>query len=174
MQRRDRMSAPQSVVFLLGLSAGLALLAGERPSAVASPPDQGVRAGLLPPVPAPTATALDHPSTALSELQVEILVAGVLARNPSLAQMVAAWQAASARYPQVTSLDDPTFGVTLSPAAIGQLEDGNRGYRFDVSQKYPWPGKLRLRGENARAEAGAAGNEVEATRLQLVESAKNA
>src|SRR5262245_29140085 len=41
------------------------------------------------------------------ELTVDAVVEQVLARNPSLAQMTAAWQAASARYQQVTSLDDP-------------------------------------------------------------------
>src|SRR5207248_554226 len=39
---------------------------------------------------------------------------------------------------------------------------------------YPWPGKLGLRGENARAEASAAGHEVEDTRLELAEMARHA
>jgi outer membrane protein TolC len=43
-----------------------------------------------------------------------------------------------------------------------------------VSQKFPWPGKRQLRGENALAEAGAAGNSVEDMHLQLIESAKDA
>src|SRR5208282_4833472 len=45
------------------------------------------------------------------EMSVGLLVQDVLARNPSLAEMTAAWQAALARYPQVTSLDDPMFGA---------------------------------------------------------------
>src|SRR5204863_5690944 len=76
-----------------------------------------------------------------------------------------------ARYPQVTSLDDPTFGTTVAPASLGSREV-DFGYRLDVSQKYPWCGKLRLRGENALAEARAAGNEVDDARLQLIESAR--
>src|SRR5687767_5566927 len=44
------------------------------------------------------------PSDTLSE---EDLVQQVLARNPTLAQMTAAWQAAVERIPQVTSHDDP-------------------------------------------------------------------
>ncbi len=110
----------------------------------------------------------------MDNLSVEALIGQVLARNPSLAQMMAAWQAASARYPQVTSLDDPMFRTNLAPAAIGKLGDGNQGYTLELSQKYPWPGKLRLRGENALAEASAAGNGVDDVRLQLVESAKDA
>jgi outer membrane protein TolC len=107
------------------------------------------------------------------ELSVQALVQQVLARNPSLAQMTAAWQAASARYPQVTSLDDPTFGTMVAPASIGS-RDVEFGYRVEVSQRFPWPGKLALRGANAQAEAGAARYDIDDMRLQLVESAKDA
>jgi outer membrane protein TolC len=85
--------------------------------------------------------------------------------------MIAAWQVASARYPQVISLDDPMFGTTVAPASIGS-SNVDFGYRLELSQKYPFPGKLKLRGENAEAEANAAGNDVDDTRLQLVEAAK--
>jgi outer membrane protein TolC len=114
------------------------------------------------------------PFAGRAELSVDVLVREVLARNPTLTQMVAAWEAARARYPQVTSLDDPVLTAWAAPAAVGQLEDGNRGYRLEASQKYPWCGKLALRGDNALAEARAAGNEVEDTKLQLVEAARDA
>lgn len=107
------------------------------------------------------------------ELQVEALIEAVLARNPTLAQMTAAWQAASARYPQVTSLDDPMLSAAFGPATIGS-PDVNFAYRLEVSQKYPWCGKLALRGENALAQASAAGHDVEDVRLQLVESTRTA
>jgi outer membrane protein TolC len=109
----------------------------------------------------------------VSELSAEAVVEQVLARNPTLPQMVAAWQAASARYPQVTSLDDPNLGFTAAPASIGS-SNVEFGYRVEVMQKLPFPGKLRLRGQNAAAEADAAGRDVEDARLQLVESARNA
>jgi len=89
--------------------------------------------------------------------------------------MVAAWQAAQARYPQVTSLDDPMFAATIGPDTIAADDPGvNFAYRLEISQKYPWPGKLALRGQNALAEASAAGNEVEDTRLELTQSARDA
>jgi outer membrane protein TolC len=113
------------------------------------------------------------PFAGAAVLSVEDLVREVLARNPSLAQMAAAWQAASARYPQVTSLGDPMFTVTLGPASYTS-NTVNPAYRLALSQKYPWPGKLALRGQSALAEARAAGNEVEDMRLQLVESAQGA
>jgi outer membrane protein TolC len=120
--------------------------------------------------------AADHPGVLVGVdgvLDVEALVQQVLARSPSLAQMVAAAQAASARYPQVTSLDDPMFGTTVAPGSIGSPEV-EFGYRLEISQKYPFPGKLALRGQGAQAEASAAGHDVEDVRLQLVESTKAA
>src|SRR5207245_5064253 len=72
------------------------------------------------------------------ELAVDALVEQVLTRNPSVAQMAAVWQAASARYPQVTSLDDPMFAVTLGPASFGS-SNVNPAYRLEISQKYPFP-----------------------------------
>jgi cobalt-zinc-cadmium efflux system outer membrane protein len=115
------------------------------------------------------------PFAEASVLTADALVEQVLARNPSLTQMVAAWRAASARYPQVTSLDDPMFGVTVGPETIAPEDKGVEfAYRLEASQKYPWPGKLKLRGENALAEARAASGDVDDMRLQLVESAKTA
>ncbi len=112
-------------------------------------------------------------STGPSELSPETLVQQVLARNPSLAEMTAAWRAAEARYPQVTSLEDPMFGAQIAPGAFGSnTVDG--GYRLELSQKLPWPGKLDARGQGALAEARAAGDDVEDMRLQLAESARSA
>lgn len=109
----------------------------------------------------------------MNELSVDAFIDQVLARNPTLAQMVAVWQAAAARYPQVTSLEDPMFGTTVGPATIGS-NDVNFAYRLEASQKLPFFGKLKLRGQAALAEAGAAGNEIGDMRLQLIESARMA
>jgi outer membrane protein TolC len=109
----------------------------------------------------------------MTELSVDALIEQVLARNPSLTQMTAAWQAASARYPQMTSLEDPMFGLTTGPASIGS-KDVNFANRVEASQKLPFFGKLQLRGQAATAEAAAAHDEVGDMRLQLIESAKMA
>jgi outer membrane protein TolC len=105
------------------------------------------------------------------ELAAEAVVAQVLARNPTLAQMAAAWEEASTRYPQVTSLDDPMLSGMVAPASIGSREV-EFGYRLEVSQKFPFPGKRPLRGQSALAEASAAGHELEDSRLQLIEAAQ--
>ncbi len=109
----------------------------------------------------------------MPELVVDAVVVEVLARNPTLVQMEAAQQAAAARYPQVTSLDDPMLGLMQAPGSIGR-NDVDFGGRIEVSQKYPWCGKRQLRGQVALAEASAAGQDVDDLRLQLIERARNA
>jgi outer membrane protein TolC len=106
-------------------------------------------------------------------LSVDALVEQVLASNPSLAQMVAAWQAASARYPQAVSLEDPMLTTWVGPGSFGSREV-DFAYRLEVSQKFPFPGKRTLRGQGVLAEASAAGHDVEETRLQLIERTRSA
>jgi len=107
------------------------------------------------------------------ELTEDLLVQLVVNRNPTMAQMTAAADAAAARYPQVTSLEDPMFGATFGPASIGS-RDVDFAYRLEMSQRIPYSGKRALKGQNAQAEAQATRNEVEDARLTLVESAKSA
>jgi cobalt-zinc-cadmium efflux system outer membrane protein len=105
------------------------------------------------------------------ELDVESLVAEVERRNPSIQAMVAAWQAAAERYPQVISLDDPMFGVMLGPATFGS-NDVDFGWMVEASQKVPGPGKRHWRGHVAAAQADAAYYGVEEAKLRLAEVAK--
>jgi outer membrane protein TolC len=159
------------------LQAACAALALGAPAVAAdsSPGDGGGVPEFPIAVPHRSAPPAQLPPAGAAELSVDALVEQVLARNPSLAQMVAAWQAASARYPQVTSLEDPMFEGTVGPGTIAPDDPGvNFAYRLEVSQKIPFPGKRRLRGQNALAEASAAGHDVDDMRLQLVESARDA
>ena len=149
MLTRSQVSTP-AVSFFLSIAA--LTTAWAPPSAMADEPPQPMPLG--DPRLAEPATERMKPPAPEAELDVETLVQQVLARNPSVAQMAAASQAASARYPQVTSLDDPMFGTTVAPASIGS-RDVEFGYRLEVSQKFPFPGKLPLRGQNALAEASA-------------------
>src|SRR5438093_8052099 len=111
----------------------------------------------------------------VKELSLETLIQEVLSRNPNLAQMQAAWQAALARYPQVTSLEDPMFGFTMGPETFSPDDRGVEfAYRLEISQKYPWPGKRQLRGQHAMMTAQAAANDIDSMRLQLIEAARNA
>jgi outer membrane protein TolC len=103
----------------------------------------------------------------------DALVAEVLARNPSVAEMAAAWRAAAERYPQAVALDDPILTGWMAPASI-DARPLNFAQRVELSQKFPWPGKRGLRGEQALAEASAAGRDVDDVRLHLTESARTA
>jgi outer membrane protein TolC len=160
--KRTRSTLVRFLPIFLGLQAGAGLFAGEHRLQIADHRLQIDR---------PHSAIRDLQSAMTAELSVEALVEQVLARNPSLAQMVAAWEAVSARYPQAISLPDPMFGTMFAPASIGS-NNVEFGYRLEVSQKYPFPGKRALRGQAALAEASAAGEDVQGMRLQLVESAK--
>ena len=177
--RRKRL--PQFAAWLVPLAAGCST--PPRPL-LDVPPPRLAAAPLAPPPPAvvqvsaaepvPEAATPKGESLTAGVLTVDSLIDQVLARNPTLAQMVAAADAAAARPAQVTSLDDPTLGLGAAPAAVGQLGDGNRGYRIDYGQRLPWPGKLELRGTQTEAAARAAGLDVGDTKLRLIESARGA
>jgi len=118
-------------------------------------------------LPAPT----DNSLIAGGVLDMKLLVAEVLARNPSVEAMIAAWQAAAARYPQEVALEDPMFDSAVGPDSWGEPEFSS-AYMVMASQKFPWPGKRRLRGRIACFEAAAAASDVDALRLELAETAK--
>lgn len=109
----------------------------------------------------------------LTTLTAEDVVRVVLERNPTLDQMRATAEAAAARYPQVTSLDDPTFAFTTAPGSAGATH-ANYATRVEVAQKLLYPGKRGLKGDAAKADARAAAEDVEDARLQLTEAARSA
>jgi cobalt-zinc-cadmium efflux system outer membrane protein len=121
-------------------------------------------------VPAPLPT--DESSQA-GVLDVDWLVAEVLSRNPDVRSAAAAWRAAAMRYPQEIALDDPMFGTMLGPGSWGD-PTVDTAYMVEASQKIPWPGKRRLRGNVAQAEANAAYYDVGEQRLRIAEMARNA
>lgn len=94
------------------------------------------------------------------------LIAAVLARNPSVAEARLAWRAAAERVPQATALDDPMLAYGVAPLSIGSSEVPF-GHSLELRQRVPYPGKLRLMGEMAAAEAAAVAQNVEAVRLEL-------
>jgi len=99
----------------------------------------------------------------VSRLDRRALVEEVLRRNPSIQAARWAWKAALERYPQETSLDDP---MLVAPASFGsRAVDG--GHKLDLSQRFPFPGKLSLRGEIALAEAEAAEHDLDAVGQRL-------
>ena len=101
-----------------------------------------------------------------ASLDRRALIQSVLERNPNLEVARQAWRASLARFPQATGLDDPMLGVGVAPLSFGSSRV-DPGASFDVSQRLPFPGKRRLRGDAALAEAEAMGQDMESLRLQL-------
>ncbi len=112
------------------------------------------------------------PFNGQTELTLETLVTAVQARNPSLQAASDAWRAATERYPQMVSLDDPMFEFMISPSGVGR--DNGGGWMVQGSQKIPWAGKRALRGSLASAEADVMQGDIGDTRLRLEEAAKTA
>jgi outer membrane protein TolC len=121
----------------------------------------------------PPITAVEFPFAGTTELTEAALVSTVLTRNPTVAQMTATWQAAVARYPQVTSFDDPRVGGFVGPGSFGS-SSVDFAYRIEISQAIPFPGKREFRGQTVLNEAAAAGAEVEDAKLVLTEAARSA
>jgi outer membrane protein, heavy metal efflux system len=113
-------------------------------------------------------------------LALDVLLAEVERRNPSLEAKRRAWNAARARAPQVTALDDPDFSFTIGPRTLDRIgrsrSEGDTGFAYkpELSQKLPFPGKLRLRGEVSEHQADAAHAEQLGVRDQLLAEAKEA
>ncbi len=125
------------------------------------------------PPPAAPPTPTRPPLDGLTALTAADVVGVVLERNPTLDQMRATAAVAAARFPQVTSLDDPTLAFTTAPGSIGSA-NASYAARVEVSQKLLYPGKRGLKGSAAKADALAAAEDIEDARLQLTEAARSA
>ncbi len=97
-------------------------------------------------------------------LQREALIRAVLSVNPSVAAAEEGFRAALARYPQETALDDPMLTYSLGPIS---LFEGRFGQTLELSQRFPFFGKLELRGQVANAGAEAAKEDIRTVRLEL-------
>ena len=70
------------------------------------------------------------------------------------------------RVPQVKSLPDPRFTYRFFVEEV-ETRVGPQEQSFGLAQKFPWFGKLALRGEIALEKALAKRQELEAARLKL-------
>ena len=107
---------------------------------------------------------IDHPL--LGEL-----INRSLERNPELIGMAARYRAALQKIPQVRSLPDPVLSFTQylrSP----ETRVGPQSNITMLSQKFPWFGKLDLKGKIAAREAGAIYQEYLARERSLAAQVK--
>lgn len=129
---------------------GMALATGER---------HGVHA----------ADQIAQPSLVLPDLIPE-----ALARNPELVTARKQWEAATNRITQARSLDDPTLSVHLwnFPQTFNVTRADNS--IFGLSQNFPFPGKLALRGEIASRSAEMTEQVLHGKERELVARLKQA
>jgi outer membrane protein TolC len=71
--------------------------------------------------------------------------------------------------------DNPTFNITQSPVSYNPFAVGtSQGMTWSVSQNLPWPGKRRLGGEIAQAQADLTSAQVDSLQVQLIGQLKTA
>ncbi len=114
----------------------------------------------------------DDPFRDADSLSLDLLIAEVQARNPSLAAVQAAWGAAAQKYPQAVALDDPMFQSMYAPESFSSSSNVQSSYYLGIAQKIPWAGKRGLRGQQADWEASAASSDIGETALRLTEASR--
>ena len=119
------------------------------------------------------AFALRSPVSAAADLPaatVEQLVDELKLHNPQLEQARQAYLAAQFNEPQASSLPAPEVNLT-EQANTGGPFDFNRNSGFfaypTFTQPFLWPGKLRLAGEVAHAQAEVVGRQYDSLLIQL-------
>ncbi len=110
--------------------------------------------------------AVPEPFAGVERLNRDALIAAVLARNPNLEAARQAWRSGLERVPQVTALEDPRLSYGVAPLSAFSSE-ARFGQKLEVGQRIPFPGTLRLRGEQARAQAEASRAQLESLHLEL-------
>lgn len=88
-----------------------------------------------------------------AEAGLEDYIGLALQRNPGIRQAIRTVQALGFRVPQVTSLEDPMITLIPPTGDMTETAAGMMDAQVGISQKLPFPGKLRRRGRIAEQEA---------------------
>jgi cobalt-zinc-cadmium efflux system outer membrane protein len=112
----------------------------------------------------------DVPRVALDDL-----INAALARNPAIKSAAEHFGAQRAQVPQARSLPDPTVSISwmgnITPFSVQQGDPSS--YRgLTVGEQFPYPGKLKLRGQIADRGAEAARWEYQQMQRQVVADVK--
>ena len=109
-------------------------------------------------------------------LVLDGLINEALARNPQLAAYGFLVSAREHKVPQARSLPDPVFSFGYQNEGWDRYSWGERQmaqWMFAASQKFPYPGKLRLKGEIAEDDARSMGESYEDLRLRVARQVKD-
>jgi outer membrane protein, heavy metal efflux system len=118
--------------------------------------------------------AADAPPTPLATLLDE-----AARNNPDILAARRGWQAATQVPSQVSTLPDPQ--VTMQSLSVGSprpfagYSNSNFAYiGLGVSQDFPYPGKLKLKGEAAQQDAAISRDKLDAVRRAVLQQVKEA
>jgi len=109
------------------------------------------------------------------QIALDDLINAALAQNPAIKSAAERYKAQQARVPQARSLPDPTFSGgwmgNITPFSV-QLNDPSSYRGLTVAEDFPFPGKLKLRGQIADRGAEASWWDYEQTRRQVASDVK--
>ncbi|MDO8785056.1 MAG: TolC family protein, partial [Syntrophales bacterium] len=110
-------------------------------------------------------------------LKLHDLIIEAIKNNPEIHITVARARASEHRIPQATSLADPMVMMgyenegTSNPYTFNREVNGmpaDSRWMFSLSQMFPYPGKLALKGDMAARDAGSLKDLIDATRLNTI------
>ena len=112
--------------------------------------------------------AQDGDSVPRNRLVLPELIQEVLARNPELVAARKQWEGATNRITQARSLEDPVLSLQFwnSPQSFNVTRSDNT--ILGLSQSFPFPGKLALKGDVASRSAEMTEQSVRAKERELV------
>jgi len=119
------------------------------------------------------ATEREAPPDAAADGSLDGYIRVALLNNAGLRSAFEQWRSALERIPQATALPDPQFTYTNFIEEV-QTRTGPQNNRFQLSQKFPWFGKLKAQGDVAAAHAESLWWAVEAQALSLAREVKSA
>ena len=122
-------------------------------------------------------SALGQEPSSSTSVPLSQLIAEAQAHNTQIAAADHSARAARLAVPQMTTLPDPKFTVQQfsvgSPRPFAGYTNSDFAYiGIGGSQELPYPGKLRLRGQVAEADAATKQAEVEMTKTSVVDAVK--
>jgi outer membrane protein TolC len=110
-------------------------------------------------------------------LSLDDLVREALEKNPEAQSALYTVQALERRVPQAKALPDPMVSVgwagNLAPFSL-QRSDPSSNRQVTVAEEFPYPGKLKLRGQIAGKDAEAAQADYEGIRRRIAAEVKSA
>ena len=104
---------------------------------------------------------------------VDAYIRHALTQNPDIQAARKQVEATAFRVPQASSLQDPMFKMTTYPEPV-QTAAGQQELMLNVSQQFPWFGKLRAQADVAEFSTNVARAQLAAVELLVIEDVKRA